>query len=50
MMILDNGHQTREETKQKVGTSGLWELKKEVEDHIRCKSVGCNKIAWSDPK
>lgn len=35
VLILDDGHQPRWETKQKVAASGLWKISSEKDDHIK---------------
>lgn len=39
LLIIDDGHQSRSETKRKIGTSGCWEVIEESKDHLRCKPV-----------
>ena len=39
VLVLDDGHQPREEAKRKLGASGLWLVVEETEDHIRCSPV-----------
>jgi ubiquinone/menaquinone biosynthesis C-methylase UbiE len=37
LLIIDDGHQPRQVTKQKVLGSGLWHIVEETSDHLRCK-------------
>ncbi len=39
ILILEDGHQKRESTKEKVRYSGKWEIIEETERHIRCKPL-----------
>ena len=39
ILILEDGHQKRESTKEKVRYSGKWEITEERERHIRCKPL-----------
>lgn len=38
-LIIDDGHQSRKETKRKIATSGYWEVTEESKDHLRCKPL-----------
>lgn len=38
-LILDEGHQSRQETKRKLGASKLWSVLEETKDHIKCTPV-----------
>lgn len=39
ILILDDGHQPRAKTKQKIAASGLWSIFEETEDHLKCIPV-----------
>ncbi len=39
ILILEDGHQKRESSKDKVRNSGKWEITEETERHIRCKPL-----------
>jgi len=36
-LVIDYGHQNREETKTKILASGVWEIVEETKDHLKCK-------------
>ena len=36
VLILDDGHQSREQTLEKLGRSGKWEIMQASRDHLRC--------------
>lgn len=36
ILILDDGHQSRERTFEKLGWSGKWEVVQASQDHLRC--------------
>jgi len=36
VLILDDGHQSREKTLEKLGRSGKWEIVEASRDHLRC--------------
>jgi len=36
-LIIDDGHQSRKETKRKIAASAYWEIIEETKDHLRCK-------------
>ena len=38
-LILEDGHQKRESSKEKVKNSGKWAIVEEAERHIRCKPL-----------
>jgi len=38
-LIIDDGHQSRKETKRKITTSGYWEITEESKDHLKCKPL-----------
>ena len=38
-LVIDDGHQSRKETKRKIATSGYWEVMKESKDHLKCKPL-----------
>jgi ubiquinone/menaquinone biosynthesis C-methylase UbiE len=35
VLVLDDGHQSRESTLEKINRSGKWEIEKESRDHLR---------------
>jgi ubiquinone/menaquinone biosynthesis C-methylase UbiE len=37
LLIIDDGHQSRQATRQKILDSGLWSIVEETRDHLRCK-------------
>lgn len=37
ILIIDDGHQSRSVTKEKIADSGLWEILEETRDHLKCK-------------
>jgi ubiquinone/menaquinone biosynthesis C-methylase UbiE len=36
-LVIDDGHQPRRVTKEKIAASGLWRIHEETGDHMRCK-------------
>lgn len=36
-LIIDDGHQSRSETKTKILNSGLWSIYEETRDHLKCR-------------
>ena len=36
-LIIDDGHQPRSVTRQKILDSGLWSIVEETPDHLKCK-------------
>jgi ubiquinone/menaquinone biosynthesis C-methylase UbiE len=38
-LIVDDGHQPREETKAQIADSGLWSISEESADHLRCVPI-----------
>ena len=38
-LIIDDGHQSRSETKRKIAASGYWEVIEESKDHLKCKPL-----------
>jgi ubiquinone/menaquinone biosynthesis C-methylase UbiE len=36
-LVIDDGHQSRSETKRKIATSGLWDIAEETRDHLKCR-------------
>ena len=36
-LVIDDGHQPRSVTKQKILDSGLWEISEETPDHLKCR-------------
>jgi ubiquinone/menaquinone biosynthesis C-methylase UbiE len=39
LLIIDDGHQPREVTRQKILDSGLWVIESETKDHLECRPV-----------
>jgi DNA-binding CsgD family transcriptional regulator len=39
MLVLDDGHQRRATTKEKLLSSGYWQIVEETRDHLKCKPV-----------
>jgi ubiquinone/menaquinone biosynthesis C-methylase UbiE len=37
LLIIDEGHQSREAAKQKIQASGVWEIIAETKDHLTCR-------------
>lgn len=37
VLVIDDGHQRRSETKQKINDSRLWQIFEETKDHLKCK-------------
>jgi len=37
ILIIDDGHQSRKETKKKISESGMWKITEETRDHLKCK-------------
>lgn len=37
MLVIDDGHQPRSVTRQKILASGLWDISEETPDHLKCK-------------
>ena len=37
LLVIDDGHQSREETKRKIEESGHWSIWEETRDHLKCK-------------
>ena len=36
LLIIDDGHQPRQATRQKILDSGLWKIVRETNDHLQC--------------
>jgi len=36
-LVIDDGHQTRRVTKEKIAASGVWRIQEETRDHLKCK-------------
>lgn len=36
-LVVDDGHQPRSETKNKILDSGFWDIVEETKDHLKCK-------------
>lgn len=39
MLVIDDGHQSREETRKKILASDRWTICEETRDHLKCKPV-----------
>jgi len=39
LLIIDDGHQKRAVTRQKIMNSGHWKILEESEDHLECKPI-----------
>ncbi len=39
ILIIDDGHQSRESTKNKLWASGHWRIWEETRDHLKCKLI-----------
>jgi ubiquinone/menaquinone biosynthesis C-methylase UbiE len=39
VLVIDDGHQSREETVQKINASGHWAIFEESKDHLKCRPV-----------
>ena len=37
ILVIDDGHQPRSVTKQKIFDSGLWDIFEETSDHLKCR-------------
>jgi ubiquinone/menaquinone biosynthesis C-methylase UbiE len=37
ILIIDDGHQSRKVTKQKLNSSGMFNIIEETKDHLKCK-------------
>ena len=37
-LVIDDGHQPRSITKQKILDSGIWDIAEETKDHLKCKT------------
>ncbi len=37
VLVIDDGHQSREETKRKLAASGHWTIWEEARDHLKCE-------------
>ena len=37
ILIVDDGHAPREETREKILNSGIWNIVEETKDHLKCK-------------
>ena len=38
-LIIDDGHQRRKTTKDKIMASGCWRIEEEMADHLKCRPV-----------
>ncbi len=39
VLILEDGHQSRKRTREKLSTSSLWRIEKEEKSHVNCVAV-----------
>lgn len=39
ILILDDGHQSRAETKKKLARAQIWKIIEETKDHLKCKKI-----------
>jgi len=39
LLIIDDGHQSRKKTKEKIASSNLWQIVQETHDHLTCRPV-----------
>lgn len=39
ILVLDDGHQTRETTRRKLFAAGMWEVVEESKDHLKCRPI-----------
>jgi ubiquinone/menaquinone biosynthesis C-methylase UbiE len=39
VLFIDNGHQSREEAKSKLRSSGLWEIVEETKRYLKCRPI-----------
>jgi ubiquinone/menaquinone biosynthesis C-methylase UbiE len=39
MLIIDDGHQPRQATRDKILASGYWRIEEETDDHLKCRPV-----------
>ena len=37
LLVIDDGHQSREEAKKKIAASGAWDIVEESKDHLKCR-------------
>jgi ubiquinone/menaquinone biosynthesis C-methylase UbiE len=37
VLVIDDGHQSRKTTKEKIGNAGAWTIIEEKKDHLKCK-------------
>ena len=37
VLVVDDGHQPRRETREKILESGIWDIVEETRDHLKCK-------------
>ena len=40
VLVMDDGHQPRQVTKEKILASGVWTIAEETSDHLKCKPTG----------
>ncbi len=38
-LIVDDGHESRTKTKERIGLSSLWQISEETSDHLKCLPV-----------
>jgi hypothetical protein len=39
VLFIDNGHQSRDEAKFKLRSSGLWEIVEETKRYLKCRPI-----------
>lgn len=37
LLVIDDGHQPRKVTRQKILDSGLWKIEVDTKDHLECR-------------
>jgi SAM-dependent methyltransferase len=37
LLVIDDNHQSRDETRRKIAASGVWDIVEESKDHLRCR-------------
>jgi ubiquinone/menaquinone biosynthesis C-methylase UbiE len=44
ILIIDDGHQSRQETLLKIKASGYWRVAEETHDHLKCLAINQNNV------
>jgi len=39
ILVIDDGHQSRSVTMEKISQSGLWDIVEQTKDHLKCKPI-----------